>query len=521
MSREKQIPAEQLLHSFNRFADNTAIHDREGSHSYTWLRTVSTGIANAIETSLPASGKAVAILGEKVFYTYAGICGSLFASRPFMPLNKKFPLPRNLQMMRLSESRVLVAGKSCAGMLREMLPQLEQPMKVILEEDASAWQREFPRHEFIHALPAEELLQPPRATAGHIAYLLFTSGTTGQPKGVPVANRNLMAYMAYMLDKYQFRESDRFSHTFDLTFDLSVHDMMLSWLSGATLCIPDDDNPLRMAKYIRGKKISVWFSVPSAGLLMNRMRLLKPASFPGLRMSFFCGEPLPASIAEQWQEACGGMPLINLYGPSEATIAISEYAWREGHRKEKNGIVCIGKLFEGQEYCLAEAGEAVESKTPRGELCLGGSQVIEGYLHAPDISKSAFVELDGLSGTWYRTGDLVEADEDGDLFFLGRLDAEVKISGFRVNLLEVDHVLRKAAETEQAAAVLDDKGSARIVAFATHESGKSEQAILAECRNSLPWYMMPEVVIFVNEIPLNLNGKIDRNELKKMIHGQK
>lgn len=519
MSLSDKIPAEQLLHAFRNFAGNTAIHDRDGSHSYSALESFSTGIANSLEKCLPASDKPVAILGEKLFYTYAGICGSLFASRPYMPLNTKFPLARNLQMMRLSGARALVAEKSSAGMLKELLQHMKEPMKVILEEDADGWQQEFPHHEFLHAEAAGELNHPIRANVAGLAYLLFTSGTTGTPKGVPVSNRNLMAYTGYMLGKYDFNENDRFSHTFDLTFDLSVHDMMLSWLSGAALCIPDDDSPLRMAKYIREKQISIWFSVPSAGLLMKRMRLLKPDSIPGLRMSFFCGEPLPASIAEQWQKASGGMPLINLYGPSEATIAISEYAWKEGHRKEKNGIVSIGKLFAGQKYCLAEAGEPRESKTGRGELCLGGSQVIEAYLDAPEISKHSFVELENLPGRWYRTGDLVEVDEEGDLFYLGRLDAEVKISGFRVNLLEVDHVLRKAAGTEQAASVLDNTATPRIVAFIVDDNGKSEQEIMAECRKSLPWYMMPEVIIFVTEMPLNVNGKIDRNELKKIIHG--
>jgi amino acid adenylation domain-containing protein len=368
-------------------------------------------------------------------------------------------------------------------------------------------------------LPGGNDMQFPELTSapGDTAYLLFTSGTTGTPKGVPVSNANVCAYLDHVLQTWDFNERDRFSQTFDLTFDLSVHDLMVCWLSGACLCIPEEESPLRMAEYIRQQQISVWFSVPSAAVLMNKMRLLRRDAFPELRLSFFCGEPLPETIADKWLEACGGRELVNLYGPTEATIAISSYTWNEHNKKGRNGIVSIGKIFSKQ-HCMLLDTENMKPAEKEGELCLAGSQVIRAYLHDPKRTEKQFIRLEGYPGKeWYRTGDRVSIDGEGELFYLGRTDNEVKISGYRVNLLEVDAVLARITGSGQVASVLIEKPGPAIVSFIGAGEGTGQQDIIRACREVLPWYMIPERIIFVDEMPLNVNGKIDRGRLKQMV----
>ena len=504
-----------MLEAFDVFAQNTALSAGGERYKYADLGGIAFGISEIIQKHNDLKSP-VAILGSKGFHTYAGICGSLFASCAYMPLNLRFPAARNAKMLDRSGASVIIADNAATPMLEELLQQVYFTGTIILEGDPGNWQAKYPDIYWYKAFPSYGLIPEITAQPDDTAYLLFTSGTTGVPKGVPVSNRNVTAYLDHVLAQYNFTPDDRFSHTFDLTFDLSVHDMMVCWLSGACLCIPFEDTALKIAAYIRESRISVWFSVPSVASLMDRMRLLKPGTLESIRMSFFCGEPLPENIARKWRSATAA-PVVNLYGPSEATIAISEYEAGE-HTKQKNGIVSLGKLFPRQEYLLIDPETSNTTQT-KGELCLSGSQVIQGYLDDQELNERFFFNCGEQEKRWYRTGDLMEIDTEGDLFFLGRTDAEVKISGFRVNLLEVDALIRKYNGAGMVATLLDNKRSPRLVSFAERTGKYDEKGLINRCRHELPWYMIPEVIIFVEKMPLNANGKIDRNALKNIMHG--
>ena len=519
MKELSYILAENLQQAFLANATNVAIDESDRQFTYTDLHQMSVSISHHI-IDAANNDSAVAILGKKSFYTYAGICGAIFASHAYMPMNLKFPTARNLSMLRTSDAEVIVADKDSIGMLDKILKGSERSYTVICEMIDDSFRAKHSGHIFVMAGPKEDLPLPVlNSDEDDTAYLLFTSGTTGSPKGVPVSNGNVMSYIRFMMNKWEFREKDRFSQTFDLTFDLSVHDMMLCWLSGACLCIPEEDSAFKMVSYIRDQKISVWFSVPSVAMLMNKMRLLKAGAYDTIRLSFFCGEALPVQIAEKWQESTNPNSLTNLYGPSEATIAISFYQWNLENQKSLNDVVSIGKMFEGQDFCMMDPDQKLTDS--KGELCLGGSQIISGYFQDPDLTSKYFIEFNEYPGKiWYRTGDLVSMDESGDLFYLGRLDSEVKISGFRVNLLEIDSVIRQVKGTEQVASIFDDRSPSKIVCFISGESTITETEIMSRCQDHLPWYMIPEVIIFVEEMPLNDNGKIDRNTLKRSLDGK-
>ncbi len=517
---KKEILAYRLQEAFLKYRDNAAIQIGNKVWTFEDLHIKSLAISYAIQQSSAGENTPVAILGAKSFMTFAGICGSLLASRTYMPLNLKFPAKRNQKMLTLSAAGIIIADDESESMLSQLLTDDTVNYQVVIDADMAKWSNEFPEHRFIPLMDNVSLSGLDiTAHPENPAYLLFTSGTTGVPKGVPVSNKNVTAYLDYILSAWDFREDDRFSQTFDLTFDLSVHDIMVCWLSGACLCVPDDDSPFRLTSYIRDQRISVWFSVPTVAVLMHKMRLLKSNTFAKLRMSFFCGEPLPAGIADQWQEAVGGREVVNLYGPTETTIAISAYAWNPRNKKNKNGIVCLGKIFEGQRHLLLDM-ETLKPAGEEGELCLGGSQVIHAYLGDDKLTEKYFIRVDEIPGEiWYRTGDLVREDEDGDLFFLGRADSEVKISGYRVNLFEIDTAIRKAAGTDMVASVLVDKKTPAIISFVSGDHSLGESEIIHDCKKELPWYMIPERIIFVDEMPLTLNGKIDRNKLKQSLNG--
>jgi non-ribosomal peptide synthetase component F len=270
--------------------------------------------------------------------------------------------------------------------------------------------------------------------------------------------------------------------------------------------------------FIREHELTTWFSVPSVAGTLARLGLLQPYIFPSLRYSLFCGEPLPATHAELWQQAAPNSILENLYGPTEATIAISQYRWNSSSLHEcVNGIVPIGRVFDGQQCCVIDDRQDAVQSGEAGELCLAGSQVTRGYWSDTNKTREKFVELPGRPGTtWYRTGDLVRRAADGCLQYLGRIDQQIKIRGYRVEIQEVEAVLRRICRTEHVIAVpyVGNSGIAEgVVAYVSGVPVADPRAVLNACREILPDYMVPRELRWVPEIPLNANGKIDRARL--------
>lgn len=344
------------------------------------------------------------------------------------------------------------------------------------------------------------------------AYMLFTSGSTGKPKAVAVSQENVCAYLDNMNSLFRFSHKDRFSQTFDLTFDLSVHDILLCWVNGASLCVPVSDTPFAWKKYMLEKQISVWFSVPSVAVMMSKLRLLKPNSLPGLRYSFFCGEAFYESTAEVWKTAAPQSVLVNLYGPTEATIAISYYIFKgKNLHSSHNGIVSIGEIFPNQGYMIIDENG---NESNEGELLLAGSQVVNGYFDDRELSKLAFVKIDELN--FYITGDLVKRHRKV-LYYLGRKDSEVKISGYRVNLQEIDHVLASFVGRDSVVTIASKDSEESILKIYVFISDAQlqyrESDLLEKCKQKLPWYMIPEKIITLDHYPYNANGKIDRGRL--------
>jgi amino acid adenylation domain-containing protein len=433
-------------------------------------------------------------------------------------------------MLILSGCNVVVVGRECLSQLPRLLAKVDRPLTVILP-DAAADDLAVacPGHRFVSSAEVQQAKDPwvqPEASPEDTAYLLFTSGSTGEPKGVPISHSNALSYVRYIADRYEVNENDRFSQEFDQTFDLSVHDMFICWERGASLyCVPDR-SVMAPAKFIRDHRLTMWFSVPSVIGLLGRMRLLPPGCFPSLRFSLFCGEPLSAGYAQLWQEAAPNSIVENLYGPTETTIAITHYRWDANQSPKEclNGIVPIGWIFPGRRFRIVdEQGEAVPIGAS-GELCLSGSQITRGYWNNPLKTEQQFVRLPGEGDAlWYRTGDLVKQDSRDCLYYLGRIDHQVKIRGYRVELQEIEAVLRKACGSEQVIAIgwpVENGGADGVVAFVSGVQSLDQDRVIASCREILPEYMIPSNIYRLDEMPLNANGKIDRRGLANLLESR-
>jgi amino acid adenylation domain-containing protein len=506
----------------------------EQSLSYEQLWNYAGRITACLKETVDPSEKVVAVLADRSVGAYGGILGVLGSGRGYVPLNPKFPVERTLVMLRASGCKTLVVGRECAATLEALLRRLheglDKPLTLIIPD--SGWEpgsklpsAQLPSaHRVIAARQLSKVADPcdPMVDGSDTAYLLFTSGSTGVPKGVAVSQSSVVAYMEYAAKRFGMHGGDRCSQNFDLTFDLSVHDLFTCWDAGATLC-PYVEQTLTPATLVDEKELTCWFSVPSVAMFASKLGLLQPGAFPTLRWSLFCGEALSSSLAAAWQRAANNSILENLYGPTEATIAITYYRWDSATSPAEcvRGLVPIGWPFDGQQVCVVNEDLAPVPSGESGELCLGGSQVTRGYLNDPEKTAKSFVRLKHTGDqVWYRTGDLVRQDTRGCLFYLGRRDFQVKVNGYRVELQEIDLVLREAARTELAVAIpwpLSEGSASGIVGVLSGSDPAHDKQIIAACETRLPRYMVPNRIYHFPQIPLNVNGKIDRGKITEML----
>jgi amino acid adenylation domain-containing protein len=465
-----------------------------------------------------------AVLAHRSVTAFAGILGALARGHGYVPLNPGFPPARNRSMLDRSGCEGLIIDSAARSEVSRLLEGLERELLLVLpdEEDVEPFAREWAPHRVVgtRAPGAGDVLESPTVRPSDPAYLLFTSGSTGVPKGVAVSHANVRAFLDAVTQRFDFTENDRFSQTFSLTFDLSVFDMFAAWESGACLCCPSDKTLLNPADFIRRSRLTVWFSVPSIALFMRRLRALKPASFPTLRWSLFCGEALPGAVTQEWAQAAPSSTVENLYGPTEATIACTAYRWDSVRSPDESelGLVPIGHPLGAMSTLVA--GDQLREVRPgeAGELLLSGPQVVQGYWHDEKTTARSFVSVDGRP--YYRTGDRVRRPAgDGPLLYLGRLDNQIKVLGHRVELGEVEAAVREEAGVDAVVAVgwpRSPAGAAGIAAFLA-DTSVDVAALRRRLARRLPSYMVPREVRLLPDLPLNANGKWDRAALIRLL----
>lgn len=520
-----------FLDSMERFPDRLALALGDHALTYRELAEGARAIAATLEAHLEAGKEPVrltAVLGHRHPVAFAAVIGALLRGHGYVPLNPTFPATRSAAMLMRSGCRALVVDPSGLTRLDELLSQVDRALVVLVPdlEDLTSLRERWQQHTL---LGARDLLPPSACRLGEVrpeavAYLLFTSGSTGEPKGVPVAHRNVTPFVDFMCERYRIRETDRFSQTFDLTFDLSVFDMFCAWARGACLCVPTAEEKALPARYLTRHGITVWFGVPSSAVLMSRLRMLQPGRYEALRWVLFCGEALPVDIVERVAEAAPHATIENLYGPTELTIACALYRWQGARSRAECelGVVPIGEPYPGM---VARVVDAELREVPRGEpgeLVMTGPQMTSGYWCDRDRTAAAFVVPAGDDRVFYRTGDRVRWPEGGPLRYLGRADDQLKIQGYRVELGEVEAVLRAVAGADPVAAVgwpRSASGAEGVVAFVGAPEADA-LGILREARARLPTYMQPSVVRLLEALPTNANGKVDRRALLHILEGE-
>lgn len=532
-ARENREGFEHALYAgFQRaslaFPERPAVEVDDRSLTYAELGRQARAIGALLAEATPSGGtKLAAVFAYRSRVAFAGVLGALYSGRGYVPLNRRFPTARTATMLKLSQARALIVDKASQEHLDELLEGIDEPLLVLLpdETDAEGARRRWSSHIVLGAAELAAVgddFEPQPVGADDLAYLLFTSGSTGTPKGVGVTHRNIKAYLDVMSARWQPTERDRFSQTFDMTFDLSVNDMFLAWSAGACVCCPPAHVVSRPARFITDSRLSVWYAVPSVGLLMMRFGMLKPGQYPGLRLVLSCGEPLPAELAVAWSKAAPNATVENVYGPTEATITCSTYRWdpESSPGECEHGIVPLGQMSPNMEAAIIDPELRPVQPGEVGELLVRGPQVVPGYWGDPQKTAASFIRLPGVEDTYYRTGDLVRRPVgSAPLTYHGRIDHQVKVSGHRVELGEIEAALRDALGVPDPVVIgwpRTTSGFASVVGFVVGATFDDEtlRSALAE---RLPDYMVPRQFVVLPAFPLNANGKVDRRALERML----
>jgi amino acid adenylation domain-containing protein len=515
-----------FLQSCEKYHDHRAISVGGQEVSYDDLARRAMSLAATVRRASPFTEVPLtAVLAYRSETAYAGILGALLVGHGYVPLNPTFPIDRTRLMLERSKCRSIIVDARSEPQLEKILAGVSLPLTIVCPDQSAVAElaEKLPKHQVVGAA---ELADPqqwclPNIDVNSIAYLLFTSGSTGQPKGVVVSHANVLHYVNYVTKRYGIESSDRLSQTFDLTFDLSAHDLFVTWGSGACLCVPTQKQMIKPGAFINDARLTSWFSVPSTAIFMRRFGELKPGLYPHLRLSLFCGEALPVEVVRDWSLAAPNSVVENIYGPTELTIGCTSYRWdnRTSLAECEQGIVPIGKPFADMEALIVDEDLCEVAAGCEGELLMNGPQLSHGYWCDDEKTRRAFVSVAGRNGTYYRTGDRVRRSASGKpLIYLGRLDDQVKVLGHRVELGEVEAVVRSLSGVDAVVALAwpNSSNADGIELFLEAEKFDTE-LLMKHLKTKLPYYMVPRRIRTLPRLPLNPNGKYDRKALQVMV----
>ena len=446
----------------------------------------------------------IGILTEQNETRYAGFLAALYSGATVIPLNPRWPPSRTRHALSAASANTVIVDEHHRNFdIGAGLPlRLFGPADQIA---ASAGSRTYLADE---------------GSPDDIAYIIFTSGSTGEPKGVPVSHGNAGAFLASIGDRYDTGPTDVFSQLFDISFDLSIFEIFGAWGCGACVCPVSKLQAALPQRCVDEWGITVWTSTPSLATMLRNGDVLPPASLRRLRYSVFCGEPLPARTARYWMSAASSAFLDNLYGPTEAAVACTGFLVAPGSDLSDTGTVPIGWPFPGVDCLLGPSdgrtppGDPGDPVQASGELWLTGPQVCGGYLN-PGFDSERFASVGGRR--WYKTGDQVRRTSEHGLVHLGRIDEQVKVNGYRVELAEVERAMERSAPGASCGAVIvSAPGELAILGAFVAGSDAGIAALRTNLAKELPPYMMPAHIWPVARLPVTPNGKTDRSALRDL-----
>lgn len=492
-----------IINSFETHNNKNAFCIKDVYYTYQQLESYTVAISEEIINKLPISEKVVGVLAVDDILTYATLLAVMFSGKAYVPINPLYPPFRNSSIIKEAGVKAIVSAVD----KKQTIDYCGVDNFNYYNSNIKSNFSKISYNKFI--------------SDDALAYILFTSGSTGVPKGVPISRSNLFAFCdAFLALENNYTPDDRFLQMFDLTFDLSVVSYLIPLMCGA--CVYTVGTPLGV-KYTEVYKILEKYDITFALMVPSIITALKPyfedILLDKLKYSLFCGEALKLDIINEWQKCVPNALIQNIYGPTEGTVVCFNYNCIPNKIKSSNGIISIGKSMKGTYAVIIDENNSIIEDISKGELCISGPQITKGYFNNPEMNNKSFINLNyrGEERMFYKTGDVCYKDEEGFYMFCGRVDQQIKVQGYRIELSEVEHYAEKFAKGEEVAAVtrINKQGNTEIVIF-IKTSNDIKKELYNAMRKALPSYMLPSEIITLNKFPYNSNGKINRKELHEL-----
>ena len=467
------------------FPKNTAIIFGENQVSYSQLNTFAHQIKDILIGIHVTAGSRVAICAPKSIEFVSSIFGILKSGAAYLPVDYYAPIERNKFIIKNCEVAVLIINKDLF----------------------SYFENEF---DFVETLGNDLIIAKNKSTnlkksPEDLAYVLYTSGSTGVPKGVMYSNSAALEFVNWSSTVFNPAHTDCFSSHAPFHFDLSIFDLYVSIKHGAKLVLIKEDvgkQPLLLAQLIAEQKISIWYSTPSILNMLDEYGKMEKYDYSYLRMVLFAGEVFPYTKFNNLKRKIPAPEYYNLYGPTETNVCTY---YRLPKTQEK--AIPIGKVCEHYESLVVDE-----------ELLIAGNGVMLGYWN-PEGKISFWKDATGK--IWYKTGDLVDVDEDGNYVFKGRRDRMVKRNGYRIELDEIEAALDKHPAISKSAVIgfVNTEEQMTISAIVLIKKGAEKSVVKMKeyCMNNLPSYMIPNDFLFVEDLPYTSSHKVDYQKLKLLV----
>lgn len=496
--------------------DQAALQYDNATLSYAELDRHADNLAADMLDQGVAPGDVIAIGHEKRPLSFAVMLAALRLGVTYVNIDVQSPDERNARILATSAPRVLYYDTPEHSATIQSLAERQGSSAKLLSDGnlAPATEKQL----------GEIRAHSARVDGATIAYIMFTSGSTGIPKGVAVTHQNVLHFIAWGAGRFGTGPGTVFANLSPMYFDNSVFDFYVGLFSGAALApVPRAllTQPYELVSYVSDRRVTLWFSVPSLLIYLVTMKALATGQLTHLRHVVFGGEGYPkAELKKLHDRFAGQAQLVNVYGPTECTCICSAHDIDEADFEDMTGFTTLGYLNPNIDYLIVDgSGEPATE----GELWLIGPNVAAGYFNDPVRTAASFDTLNtpqSFMKRVYRTGDILR-EEDGLLYFVGRKDNQIKHMGYRIELEEIEHALASQGPVSQAAVLYqrDNAAFGKIIAFVSTSSDTDAVALTDAIRHSLPDYMIPARIFIEPDLPKNANGKVDKQQLKELLAG--
>jgi amino acid adenylation domain-containing protein len=498
--------------------DRTAVEEfPKSTMTYRQLGVLSDRVRDRLCHLGVRPGDRVGVYMRKSIDAVASFLGILKAGAAYVPVDPGAPPARNAYILHDCSVSVAFVEARFGSTLRAETERLGTK-PVLVELDAAG-----DGQPLSNALTRADSVDPapPAATVASapedLAYILYTSGSTGKPKGVMLSHRAAVSFVDWCTEVLSPCAQDRFSSHAPFHFDLSILDLYLALKHGATVVLIGEEigkDPLRLAALIAEARLTIWYSAPSILSILAQYGNLSQYDYSRLRHVLFAGEVFPIKHLRATKALVPHPRYFNLYGPTETNVC-TYYEIPSVIPDDRATPYPIGKTCSRLRAKLVDAQASTAVAGDEGELCISGPALMQGYWNLPEQTARAFL-TDTAGVRWYRTGDIVIEDADGNYQYVGRRDRMVKRRGYRIELGEIEAGLyRHPAVREAAVIALADENGVRIKAFVSCQEGKRPSIIELKKFSAevLPLYMVPDLFSFQRTLPQTSTGKIDYQRL--------